>query len=184
MSSRPSVAKTAVKHVTIAILMFGFGFAMIPLYDVFCEVTGLNGKVQASVVKTAMEIDRSRSIKVQLVASNNAEMPWRFSPLQNEIALHPGDWKQVGFWVSNVTDQDMVSQSVPSITPARAARYVKKSECFCFEQQTLASGESKVMNLVFTISPDLPEDIRTVTMVYTLFDATDFATSQVVATSD
>jgi len=183
MQTRQHIARTTAKHAAVAVMMFGFGFAMVPLYDIFCEVTGLNGKIQESVVQTPMEVDTSRNIKVQLVSANNAQMPWRFMALQNEVELHPGQWKQVGFWVSNVTETDMVSQSVPSITPARAAQYVQKSECFCFQQQALKAGESKQMNLVFTISPDLPDDIHTVSMVYTLFDATAFADPQQVVTA-
>lgn len=178
MPTHQPIVRTTVKHAMVAVLMFGFGFAMVPLYDIFCEITGLNGKVQVAVVQAPMEVDTSRNVKVQLVSANNAQMPWRFTALQNEVELHPGEWKQVGFWVSNITENDMVSQSVPSITPARAAQYVQKSECFCFQQQALKAGESKQMNLVFTISPELPEDIHTVSMVYTLFDATAFADEQ------
>lgn len=181
MQTQASIGKSALRLALAAVLMFGFGFAMVPLYDLFCEVTGLNGKVQEAVVKVPMEVDTSRTVTVQLIASNNAQMPWRFTSLQDEIELHPGDWKQVGFWVENVTDKHMVSQSVPSVTPARAAQYIEKSECFCFQQQPLEAGESKQMNLVFTVSPDLPKDIHTVSMVYTLFDATAYADSKLVA---
>ncbi len=175
MQAQSSVVKSSLRLTLAAVLMFGFGFAMVPLYDIFCEITGLNGKVQQSVITTDMQVDRSRLVKVQLIAANNAEMPWRFTSLQDEVELHPGDWKQVGFWAANVTDNYMVSQSVPSITPARAAQYIEKRECFCFQQQPLEAGESKQMNLVFTISPDMPDDIHTVSMVYTLFDASAYS---------
>lgn len=181
MSSKPNVAKSAIKHLFVALAMFGFGFALVPLYDVFCEITGLNGKVTGTVEKVDYTVDTSRTVTVQLLASKNAEMPWSFMALQEQIDLHPGDWKQIGFWASNTTDSDMVSQAVPSITPARAAEYVQKTECFCFQQQPLAAGESKQMNMVFTISPELPEDIQTVSMVYTLFDSTEFADPETVA---
>ena len=181
MLPRPNIARTAVKHLLVALAMFGFGFALVPLYDVFCEVTGLNGKVTGTVEQVQHPVDTSRTITVQLLASNNAAMPWRFLALQEQVEIHPGEWRQVGFWAANTTDRDMISQAVPSITPARAAQYVQKSECFCFQQQPLAAGESRQMNMVFTLSPDLPQDIETVSMVYTLFDSTDFAGSQTIA---
>ena len=166
-----------VKHAAAAVLMFGFGFALVPLYDIFCEITGLNGKVTEQVEKFDYVIDESRTVRIQFIASNNAEMPWNFAPLQDQLSINPGAWNQVGFWVENNTDKFMVSQAVPSITPSEAAQYVKKSECFCFNQQPLPAGESKQMNLVFTISPDLPKEIETISMVYTLFDSTEFAES-------
>jgi cytochrome c oxidase assembly protein subunit 11 len=180
-SARTHIISTARKHFIIVLGMFAFGFALVPLYDVFCDITGLNGKVRGAAEKVQHTIDNSRSVRVQLIASNNDNMPWRFMPLQEQIELHPGEWKQVGFWAANITDRDMVSQAVPSITPSRAAQYVQKSECFCFQQQALSAGESRQMNMVFTLSPDLPQDIKTVSMVYTLFDSTAFAASKTVA---
>jgi cytochrome c oxidase assembly protein subunit 11 len=126
MLHRPDIARTAIKHLLIALAMFGFGFALVPLYDVFCEVTGLNGKVTGVVQQVQHPVDTSRTVTVQLLASKNAEMPWRFLALQEQIDIHPGEWKQVGFWAANITDSDMVSQAVPSVTPARAAQYVQK----------------------------------------------------------
>jgi cytochrome c oxidase assembly protein subunit 11 len=178
MSTRSNIVSTARKHLVGALCMFGFGFALVPLYDVFCDITGLNGKISGTVEQVQHRVDTSRSVTVQLIASNNATMPWRFMPLQEQIEMHPGEWRQVGFWAANTTDRDMISQAVPSITPSRAAQYVQKSECFCFQQQPLDAGKSKQMNMVFTLSPDLPKDIETVSMVYTLFDSTAFAESQ------
>jgi len=167
--------KTALKLVLAAVAMFGFGFALVPLYDVFCEFTGINGKITGPVERVEQWVDTSRTIKVQFITTNNAGMPWEFEALEEEIEVHPGAWTQVEFWVLNPTQQDMVGQAVPSVSPSEATEYVQKTECFCFSQQTLAAGEGRKMPLIFALDPKLPPHIRTVTMSYTIFDAGAFA---------
>jgi cytochrome c oxidase assembly protein subunit 11 len=166
---------TALKLVLAAIAMFGFGFALVPLYDVFCEITGLNGKTAGPVERVEQWVDTSRTIKVQFLTTNNAGMPWEFEALQEEVEVHPGAWTQVEFWALNPTKEDMVGQAVPSASPSEAAEYVHKTECFCFNQQKLKAGEGRKMPLIFSLDPKLPSHIRTVTMSYTLFDAGAFA---------
>ena len=155
--------------------MFGFGFALVPLYDVFCEITGINGKITGPVERVEQWVDTSRTIKVQFITTNNAGMPWEFEALREEIEVHPGAWTQVEFWALNPTQKDMVGQAVPSVSPSEATEYVQKTECFCFSQQTLAAGEGRKMPLIFALDPKLPPHIRTVTMSYTIFDAGAFA---------
>jgi cytochrome c oxidase assembly protein subunit 11 len=166
---------TALKLVLAAVAMFGFGFALVPLYDVFCEITGINGKITGPVERVEQWVDTSRTIKVQFITTNNAGMPWEFEALREEIEVHPGAWTQVEFWALNPTQKDMVGQAVPSVSPSEATEYVQKTECFCFSQQTLAAGEGRKMPLIFALDPKLPPHIRTVTMSYTIFDAGAFA---------
>ncbi len=152
--------------------MFCFGFMLVPLYDVFCDLTGLNGKVSGRGEVSVPGVDRSRTIRLQLVASNNAGMPWRFRPKLAQLEVHPGETRQTAYIAFNPTDRAMLAQAIPSVTPAEAARYLHKVNCFCFEQQTLAGQETREMPLLFVIDPALPEHITTITLSYTLFDIT------------
>lgn len=157
----------------IVIAMFGFGFVLVPLYDVFCDITGLNGKTatEAAQVNKA-GVDVSREIKVQLISRNAKDMPWQFRPEFAEITVKPGETKVVKFYAKNETLAKMVGQAVPSVAPGRAASHFKKIECFCFEQQTLEGQEEVWMPLQFYIDTDIPADVTTLTLSYTLFDVT------------
>lgn len=159
----------------IVVLMFGFGFMLVPLYDVFCEVTGLNGKTQGPYQGTLSHDANAaeRMVTVQFVANRNENLPWHFAPEQEEIKLAVGERKQTLFAVSNSYDRPVVAQAIPSVSPARAADYLNKIECFCFQRQPLAAGEAKTFPLVFFIDPDLPEDISKLTLSYTLFDISE-----------
>jgi len=161
------------------VLMFGFGFALVPLYDVFCEVTGLNGKVSGRGDVTIQGIDQSRKVTVQLTASNNEGMPWRFKPVQSELKVFPGETRQTAYLAFNPTTRHMVGQAVPSVSPSEAAEYLHKVNCFCFDQQPLAQQEEKEMPLLFVIDPALPKHITTITLSYTIFDITPQQTDQV-----
>ncbi|MBP0049242.1 cytochrome c oxidase assembly protein [Marinobacterium sp. AK62] len=170
MSARGDTPRLVRRLVLGAVLMFGFGFAMVPLYDVFCEVTGLNGKITNTGPVATAEADTARSIKVRLIAVHNEGMPWEFSPLEGVVRAHPGEMRQTAFVAANPTARDMVAQAIPSVAPAEAAQYLHKVNCFCFERQPLQSGESVEMPLVFVIDRKLPEHIRSLTLSYTLFD--------------
>lgn len=161
--------------VAIVILMFGFGFMLVPLYDVFCEVTGLNGKTSGPYVAEANEqfTPEERLVTIQFVANRNNDLPWHFAPAEEQMKLALGERKQTTFSVSNSYDRPVVSRAIPSVSPARAADYLNKIECFCFQKQALQARETKALPLVFFISPDLPEDITKLTLSYTLFDITD-----------
>ena len=154
--------------------MFGFGFALVPLYDVFCDLTGLNGKVdlEAQAVPVNVEIDRTRTVKVQFSTSTNAQMSWEFEPMLREIDVHPGEMTQVSFYVRNPSFKTMVAQAIPNVMPGLAAPFLHKTECFCFRQQQLKSGEYLEMPVVFFVDPELDRDIRILTLSYTLFDIT------------
>jgi cytochrome c oxidase assembly protein subunit 11 len=159
----------------VAVAMFGFGYLLVPLYDVFCEITGLNGKtgqIDEAVVEARYTPDESRLVTVQFVANHNQSMPWEFGPEVQTMQVHPGKVYTTNFVAENRTRRDMVGQAVPSVAPGKASRYFNKTECFCFNNQPLAAGESKAMPLRFIIDPKLPKDVQTVTLAYTVFDVT------------
>lgn len=152
--------------------MFGFGFALVPLYNALCTAIGLNGKVSMQAVAQAGQVDRTREVKVEFVTTVNGGRPWKFVAEQPSVKLHPGEFVTVNFTAQNTQDHDVVAQAVPQVAPWDAARYVKKSDCFCFRQQPFKAGEEKRMPVVFTVDPALPRDVDTVTLSYTFFDVT------------
>ena len=166
--------RTVKKLLLVVFAMFGFGFALVPLYDVFCDITGLNGKTNTSgVAYAATSIDKSRSIKVQFITRNAQGVPWDFKPMVSEINVHPGEMKLVKFYAKNLASHDIVGQAVPSVSPGIAANYFNKIECFCFTQQPLKAGEDVEMALQFYVDLELPDEINTLTLSYTLYDITD-----------
>lgn len=152
------------KLLVVIVVMFGFGFMLVPFYEKICEVTGING------TRTNTQIDRSRWVTVEFLASTNQKMPWDFKPLQTSIKVHPGEMAQVVYSASNTTGQIITGQAVPSYSPALAGRYFKKLECFCFSQQTLKPGEVKHMPVQFVVAPDLPRDVKNIALSYTFFE--------------
>ena len=153
--------------------MFGVGFALVPLYDVFCDITGLNGKTNDTAAAYADGgIDTSRTITVQFITRTAKGIPWQFNPVINEVKVHPGEMKFVKFYAKNESDRDIVGQAVPSVSPGLAAAYFQKIECFCFTQQPLQANEEIEMGLQFYVDLELPEEITTLTLSYTLYDIT------------
>ncbi|GBO84455.1 MULTISPECIES: cytochrome c oxidase assembly protein [Marinobacter] len=151
--------------------MFAFGFAMVPLYDVFCEITGINGKTGGRYESTEVaEADMTRTVKVQFLASNGPGMTWKFRPVVRSVEVHPGEPTTVNFYAENPTTEAMVGQAVPSLAPSEGTLYFHKTECFCFNQQPLEAGESTEMPLIFIVDKDLPEHITKLTLSYTLYD--------------
>lgn len=151
--------------------MFAFGFALVPLYDVFCDITGINGKTSGRYESTELTTaDMTRTIKVQFLAQNGPDMPWVFRPVARSVEVHPGEATTVNFYAENPTDRDMVGQAIPSLSPSEGTLYFHKTECFCFNQQPLAAGESTEMPLVFIVDRDLPSHITKLTLSYTLYD--------------
>lgn len=151
--------------------MFGFGFALVPLYDVFCELTGLNGKtgvVQASALDGA--VDESRLVTVEFTANVNSGLPWEFAPVNYKMKVHPGKVYEASFIARNLAAATKVGQAVPSVSPATASRYFDKTECFCFTAQRFESGEQRELPLRFVVGKNLPSEIKTVTLSYTFFE--------------
>ena len=167
-------ADTALKLSVLACAMFAFVFVvMVPLYNVMCDVLGINGKTSGTAYTAVpAAVDTSREITVQFIATNNNDMPWVFRPEVRQVTVHPGEATDTVFYAANPTTDMMVAQAIPSVTPSRAAGFFHKTECFCFDQQPLDGKASAQMPLQFVVDQDLPEDIRTITLSYTLFDVT------------
>lgn len=159
-----------------ALGMFAFGYALVPLYDVFCELTGLGGKTAREAVVTAGgEVDRSRFVTVELVGGTEAKLPWAFRPLTERIRLHPGELREVRFYAQNRSPGTITARAVPSVTPGPAARFLSKLECFCFSDQRLEPGEARTLPVRFSVSPRIPRDVSTLTLAYTFFETADTA---------
>jgi len=172
MATSPT-QRLVVKLLGGAVAMFFFAiFVLPPIYDVFCDITGLGGKTGGKYVAEESVVDESRTIRVQFVVTNNGDMPWEFKPMVHEVQVHPGQAVPIKFLARNTTDRDMVAQAIPSVSPINAARYFLKTECFCFNQQPLAAGEDAELPVVFIVDRDLPSAVHTITLSYTLFDIT------------
>lgn len=166
--------KMVIRLVVIVMGMFGFGFALVPLYDVFCDLTGINGKTDNTAASYQMvEVDESRSITVEFITKTMTGMPWEFRAETFRMEVHPGELSTVGFYVRNPSNSNMVAQAIPSVSPGEAALYLNKTECFCFNQQPLDSGAEAYMPMQFYVDPQLPEDISYFTVQYTLYDVTE-----------
>jgi len=165
--------KLVVKLLMGALGMFAFGFALIPLYDVFCDIAGINGKTADEAYEAVeVKVDESRIVTVQFVAQNNDGMVWEFKPETTSLTVHPGQPTSTTFFARNPTPRNMTAQAIPSVSPGRAAEYFHKTECFCFNQQELEGRSDIDMPLQFIVDQDLPEDIQTITLAYTIFDVT------------
>jgi len=158
----------------IPVLMFGFGYLMVPIYDIFCEITGLNGKtgrVELIEVKR-MRPDESRLVTVEFMANLNGDTPIDFGPSVASMQVHPGKPYQTTYRARNTGAAHLTSQAVPSVSPSRASTYFNKTECFCFTRQEFTAHQSRELPVRFIIHPDLPDDIDTVTLAYTFFEVT------------
>ncbi len=161
------------KLLLIAVAMFGFGYALVPIYDVLCDITGLNGKVESQAVKEIIyPIDKNREITVEFITSLNEAAPMLFRAETKKLKVHPGEYYTVNFYAENKTNKVMKAQAIPSISPGLAAEYFKKTECFCFTEQTFNAREGRTMPVRFVVNPDLPKQYKTITLAYTFFDNT------------
>ena len=157
----------------VVVAMFGFGYLMVPIYNVFCDITGLNGKT--GVVNAAAvdgKVDESRTITVEFVANLNQTMQLEFRPNVARMSVHPGAINTTSFYARNLTGKTMVGQAIPSVMPGKAAQHFNKTECFCFTQQRFAAGQGMDMTVKFVVDRDLPADVNTLTLSYTFFDIT------------
>lgn len=153
--------------------MFAFGYALVPLYDVICEITGLNGKTgRVAVDQQNSEdttIDAQRLVTVEFVASVNSGLPWTLQPGVSSMRVHPGALNDAVFYAENLSRETLIGQAVPSVAPGPAAKYFNKTECFCFTQQTLEGGQERAMPVRFIVDPKLPAHIKSLTLSYTFF---------------
>tara|TARA_R110002049_G_scaffold9975_5_gene49703 strand:+ start:102 stop:668 length:567 start_codon:yes stop_codon:yes gene_type:complete len=153
-----------------AVVMFGFGFLLVPFYEKFCEVTGFYNILQPSSEPKNTQVDRSRLVTIEFDANTHKDLPWTFQPKQSVVKINPGELTTVTYEVTNTRDRAVTGQAVPSYGPALAGRYFLKMDCFCFTQQTLQAGETREMPVAFLIDPDLPQDVGTVVLSYTFFE--------------
>ena len=154
----------------MTIAMFGFGFALVPLYDVFCEITGFGGRTNTAAVAAEEAPDLSREIRVEFVTTVNSYAPFEFGADLDSMTVHPGKMYFATFTAKNMTEDDKIAQAVPSVAPVAAAEHFVKIECFCFNSQEFAANEEKAMPLQFIVNPDLPEYVDTITLQYTFYD--------------
>jgi len=163
--------RIVVRLAVVVLAMFGFGFALVPLYDVFCDITGINGKTGRIELEKALSqgVDNDRLVTVEFLASVNSGLPWEFQPMVKKIKVHPGEVTEVKYYARNRAGNAVDGQAIPSLAPGLAAKYFNKTECFCFTQQTLGPGEYKEMPLRFVVDPELPDEVRTVSLSYTFY---------------
>ena len=148
--------------------MFGFAFALVPLYDTLCRVLGINGKIEPIEHARPASAPVAREVRVELVTTGSEDLGWRFYPLVRTLTARPGEMYEVQFHAKNMTDRPMTVRAIPSVTPTGGAAYMIKTDCFCFEKQTLEAGTAVKMPLAFYVDPGLPKKYSTLTLSYTL----------------
>ena len=162
------------KLLLLALGMFGFGYVLVPIYNVFCDITGLNGKTSsAAIQERAYEVDNNREVDVQFITTINKAAPMDFKAQTKKISVHPGKYYTVNFIAKNNSGKPMVARAIPSVAPGIAAEFFEKTECFCFLEQQFKAGEEKLMPVRFVVNPKLNEKYKTITLSYTFFDITD-----------
>jgi cytochrome c oxidase assembly protein subunit 11 len=155
--------------VGLAVAMFGFGYAMVPLYGVFCDITGLGGRsVQISDNADGVA-DSDREVHIRFLATTHSDLPWQFQPVEKTSTIKLGELSETRYLAMNPTAQDMIGQATYNVVPPEASLYFVKTECFCFTEQLLASNESREMPVYFFVQPDLPESIKEITLSYTFY---------------
>lgn len=175
---KQGITRTTKKSLLVTVGMFGFGFALIPLYSVICDVFGLNGRFidlkkteqAAYVANVEKRVDTSRKVRIEFLTTLNQNLNWEFRAKQNTIDVYPGKVNEVMFYAKNLTNRKIVAQAVPSVSPGNAAKYFSKMECFCFTNQTFEPGEARDMPLRFYVDPNLPKKVKTISLGYTFFD--------------
>lgn len=173
--------KVVVRLLLIAVGMFGFGFAMVPLYTVFCDLTGLGGRGIKVADSAEGVVPSDREVMIRFLATTNSGLPWQFEPTENSQRVRLGEMADTSYLAMNPTGQPIIGHAVFNVTPPEASLYFVKTECFCFTQQLLNAQESREMPVYYFIQPDLPEHIREITLSYTFYR--DKATDNVAHTT-
>jgi len=182
--TRNSRRKSVVLLVSLALGMFGFAYALVPLYEVFCEVTGFNGKTSSRAADPANIPDArlassDREVTIQFLAHVANGMPWEFRPTEHQLRVRLGEINTTHYYARNRAAQAVTGQAVPSVSPGYAAKYLHKVECFCFTQQHLEAGEEQEMPVRFYLDAELPEEVHTLSLSYTLFKVPDRVSQRV-----
>jgi len=165
------------KLLITTVCMFAFGYALVPLYDLFCDITGIGGKTGRIEQQLAQQeqIVTDRWVTVEFTSVSTSGIPWDFKPNVNKLKVHPGAVNEIIYFAKNNSSNAIVGQAIPSVSPGLASKYFNKTECFCFTQQTLQGKEQKEMPVRFIIDPDLPPDVKTITLSYAFFNAEKYA---------
>ena len=169
--------KLVTSLLVVVVGAFGFGYALVPLYDVFCEITGFGGRTNTQAVAVTEAPDVDREIRIEFMTTVNSYAQFEFAADADSMTVHPGKMYFATFTARNMTDNDKVAHAVPSVAPVAAAEHFVKIECFCFNSQEFLASEEKAMPLQFIVDPDLPEHIDTITLGYTFFDTTELASN-------
>ncbi|MDD1614688.1 MAG: cytochrome c oxidase assembly protein [Methylococcaceae bacterium] len=169
-------AKLVRTLVLLAVAMFGFGYALVPIYDVLCEWKWIERDRPDDIKKVpevAYKVDMSREITIEFITTLNESTPMEFHAEKKQLKVHPGEYHTVNFYAENKTDKVMLARAIASFSPALTSSYFEKTECFCFSEQTFQAKEAKTMPMRFVINPELPEQYKTITLSYTFFDNTE-----------
>ncbi|MFO7339256.1 MAG: cytochrome c oxidase assembly protein [Lysobacteraceae bacterium] len=171
MSVQDSSRRNAwLKPAAVAVAAFAFSFSLVPLYRIACEkVFGIRLEQGPGQVRQAGAVPQSRTVTVQFDGSVNSRLPWSFEPAQLTMQVVPGQLNEAVYYARNEADRPIVGSAVPSVAPARASGHFTKTECFCFTAQTLQPGETREMPVRFIVDPDLPGDVKTITLSYTFY---------------
>jgi cytochrome c oxidase assembly protein subunit 11 len=166
--------RLAIILVLVGVAMFGFGYGLVPLYNVLCDITGINGKTNTQAVKELVyQVDTKRDVKIEFLTTLNEKTPLTFWVEKNTLLVHPGQYYTVNFYAENKTDKPLLVRAIDSVSPGLTKDYFKKTVCFCFSQQTFKPHERKTMPVRFVVEPSLPAQYKTITLSYTFFDNTD-----------
>ena len=172
-SVKLSNKRTIVWLLGLTVAMFGFGYALVPLYDLFCEITGIGGKptiASSQASPNNLEIDESRSFTIEFTGNSTNGMPLQFYSTVPKTRVKPGEIHEVAYYVKNTSSRDITGQAVPSVTPMALAQHLVKLECFCFEQQLLPAGEEREMMVRFYVDPKASDKYSTITLSYSFFE--------------
>lgn len=173
LKTRRANIRLGVKLAALALAMFGFGYALTPLYDLFCEVAGINGKVGRAegYAVAAPGVVQTRVVTVEFTGHAATGLPWEFRPATRKLEVRPGETVTTSYYARNTANEAITGQAIPSVAPGRAAPYFKKIECFCFTEQRLGPGEARDMPVTFIVAPDLAPEVHTITLSYAFFNA-------------
>ena len=166
--------KLILKLGVIVFAMLGFSYALIPLYDIICDITGLNGRT--GVISGEVEskpVDLDRYVSVEFLSHINGTSGWTFTPDAQKIQVQPGKQYTMSYTATNLQDSSAVAQAVPSVAPVSAARHFNKIECFCFTSQAFKGNEQRALWVTFVVDPSLPQNIKVISLAYTFYDVTE-----------
>ena len=171
MVSEASIQRTASRLALMAVAMFGFGYLLVPLYDVFCEVTGFNGKTGEIAYEqiSVDDIDMERDVVIEF-DTNTRALPWDFKAVEQKISVHPGELSEAKFTVVNNSNKAIIGRAIPSVAPTQASVFFNKTDCFCFDEQRLEAGETREMIVRFVVGTNLPKRFGSLVLSYTFFE--------------